>query len=208
MTQRLFFTQDDLTGELLVLDCTPHEHEFAVVLASTLFHPQGGGQPCDTGWLGDSKVLRVVQEPARIVHYVDQPLTPGPVQARVDGERRALHTRLHSAGHLIGNAGEHLGWKPIKAHHWPGEGKITFTRGEAAQAMLAETIQSTIDQWITNDLPRQTAVDDGMREVGFGDLPAYACGGTHVDALQALGKVTILGLSEKKGVLSVRYSID
>jgi Ser-tRNA(Ala) deacylase AlaX len=114
---------------------------------------------------------------------------------------------LHSAGHLIGNAGEALGWMPIKAHHWPGEGKITFIRGEAAQAMEAEALQQQVNQWIAADYPRRMNLEDGTREVGFGELPAYACGGTHVQALSELGQVSILALSEKKGALSVRYEI-
>ena len=208
MTQRLFFTHDHLVADVDVLECTPVEQQFAVVLQSTIFHPQGGGQPFDTGRLGDSNVLKVVQEAERIVHYVDQPVALGPVQARVDGQRRTLHTRLHSAGHLIGNAGETLGWMPIKAHHWPGEGKISFIRGESAQDMQADTLQEQVNQWIGADLPRHMTLDGGTREVGFGDLPAYACGGTHVQALAQVGQVTILGLSEKKGTLSVRYSLD
>ncbi|WP_332846622.1 alanyl-tRNA editing protein [Pseudomonas lactucae] len=208
MTERLFFTHDHLTAELEVLSCTPHEGQFTVVLQSTIFHPQGGGQPFDTGTLGDSNVLRVIQEADRVVHYLDRPVQPGPISARVDAQRRALHTRLHSAGHLIGNVGEILGWMPIKAHHWPGEGKITFIRGETAQAMDAEAIQQQINQWIAADCPRHMTLEDGSREVGFGDLPAYACGGTHVQTLGELGRVTILALSEKKGALSVRYSLD
>ena len=208
MTERLFFTHDHLTAELEVLSCTPHEDQFAVILQSTIFHPQGGGQPFDTGWLGESSVLRVTQEGDHVVHYVDRPLAPGLITARVDEQRRALHTRLHSAGHLIGNVGETLGWMPIKAHHWPGEGKITFIRGETAQVMEAETIQQRVDQWIAADYPRHMNLEDGTREVGFGELPAYACGGTHVQTLGELGQVTILALSEKKGALSVRYSLN
>ena len=208
MTERLFFTHDHLTAELEVLSCTPHEEQFAVILQSTIFHPQGGGQPFDTGWLGEATVLRVTQEVDRVVHYVDRPLEPGPITARVDEQRRMLNTRLHSAGHLIGNVGETLGWMPIKAHHWPGEGKITFIRGEAAQAMDAEAIQQQVNQWIAADYPRHMNLEDDTREVGFGELPAYACGGTHVQALSELGQVTILTLSEKKGALSVRYELD
>ncbi|WP_248750509.1 alanyl-tRNA editing protein [Pseudomonas sp. MWU15-20650] len=208
MTERLFFTHDHLTAELEVLSCTAHEEQFAVILQSTIFHPQGGGQPFDTGWLGDSQVLRVIQADEHVVHYVDRPLEPGPVTARVDEQRRALHTRLHSAGHLIGNAGERLGWMPIKAHHWPGEGKITFIRGQAAHPLDAEMLQLQVNQWIAAGYSRQTTVEEGSREVGFGELPAYACGGTHVQTLSELGPVTILALSEKKGALSVRYSLD
>ncbi|AZF41916.1 Metal-dependent hydrolase [Pseudomonas sp. R1-43-08] len=208
MTQRLFFTHDHLTAELEVLSCTPHAEQFSVVVQSTIFHPQGGGQPFDTGWLGDSQVLRVMQEAEHVVHYVNQPVEPGPIAARVDAQRRALHSRLHSAGHLIGNAGERLGWMPIKAHHWPGEGKITFIRGETAQTMDAEALQQQVNQWIAADYSRQMWLDEGTREVGFGELPAYACGGTHVQALGEVGQVTILAVSEKKGALSVRYEIN
>lgn len=208
MTERLFFTHDHLTAELEVLGCTPFEDQVAVILQSTIFHPQGGGQPSDTGWLGEARVLRVTQEVDRVVHYLNQPVPLGAINARVDESRRALHTRLHSAGHLIGNAGETLGWMPIKAHHWPGEGKITFIRGETAQAIDAETLQQQINQWIAADYPRHMTLDEGIREVGFGELPTYACGGTHVQTLGELGEVTILALSEKKGALSVRYSLD
>src|SRR5689334_18959402 len=77
MTLRLFFHSDELKANVEVLECTPHENEFAVILRATLFHPQGGGQPCDTGWIGESQVLRVVQDPERIIHFVDQPVKTG-----------------------------------------------------------------------------------------------------------------------------------
>ncbi|POA21433.1 hypothetical protein C1886_05690 [Pseudomonas sp. FW300-N1A1] len=208
MTLRLFFHSDDLKANVEVLECTPCENEFAVVLRATLFHPQGGGQPCDTGWIGDSQVLRVTQEADRIVHYVDQPVAPGMTRIQVDEPRRQLNTRLHSAGHLIGHCAESLGWIPVKAHHWPGEGRVTFMPGQAPQELNVETLQNTLAQWIANDLPRLTSLREGAREIGFGELPAYGCGGTHVRRLQELGTVTIASLSQKKGALSVRYDVN
>ena len=208
MTLRLFFHSDDLKANVEVLDCTPHENEFAVVLRATLFHPQGGGQPCDTGWIGESQVLRVVQEPERIVHYVDRPVELGMTTIRVDEQRRCFNTRMHSAGHLIGHFVQAMGWTPIKAHHWPDEGRVQFKPGDGAQEIDAQTVQHGVEQWIEHDLPRLISLREGAREVGFGELPAYGCGGTHVRSLKDLGNVTIASLSQKKGTLSVHYSVD
>jgi alanyl-tRNA synthetase len=208
MTLRLFFHSDDLKANVEVLDCTPHENEFAVVLRATLFHPQGGGQPFDTGWIGESRVLRVVQDPDRIIHFVDHPVKPGMTQIRVDEQRRQFNSRMHSAGHLIGHFVQALGWMPIKAHHWPGEGRVQFKPAESAKEVDAEMILHGIEKWIANDLPRLTSLREGAREIGFGELPAYGCGGTHVRSLKDLGTVTITSLSLKKGTLSVHYSVD
>lgn len=208
MTLRLFFHSDDLKANVEVLDCTPQENEFAVVLRATLFHPQGGGQPCDTGWIGESQVLRVVQEPDRIIHFVDRPVELGMTCIRIDEQRRHFNTRMHSAGHLIGHFVQALGWMPIKAHHWPDEGRVQFKPGDTAQEVDAETVQHVIDQWIEHDLPRLTSLREGAREIGFGELPAYGCGGTHVRSLKDLGTVTIASLSQKKGTLSVHYNVD
>jgi len=208
MTLRLFFHSDDLKANVEVLDCPPQENEFAVVLRATLFHPQGGGQPFDTGWIGESQVLRVVQDPDRIIHFVDRPVNPGMTQIRVDEQRRQFNTRMHSAGHLIGHLVQSMGWMPIKAHHWPGEGRVQFRPAESAQEIDVQTVQHGIEQWIAHDLPRLTSLREGAREIGFGELPAYGCGGTHVRSLKDLGRVTIASVTQKKGTLSVHYSVD
>jgi Ser-tRNA(Ala) deacylase AlaX len=208
MTLRLFFHRDDLKANVEVLECTPHENEFAVVLRATLFHPQGGGQPCDTGWIGESQVLRVVQDPDRIIHFVDQPIKPGMAPIQVDEQRRQFNTRMHTAGHLIGHFVQAMGWMPTKAHHWPGEGRVQFKPAESAKDVDAPMVQHGIEQWIARDLQRLTSLREGAREIGFGELPAYGCGGTHVRSLKDLGTVTIASLSQKKGILSVHYHVD
>ena len=68
MTRRLYYDHDQLLTSVEVLSCIPHEQQFAVTLNATPFHPQGGGQPSDTGWIGQAAVLRVAQEGEQIVH--------------------------------------------------------------------------------------------------------------------------------------------
>lgn len=208
MTFPLFFQSDDLEANVPAIDCRPQGNEFAVLLRSTLFHPQGGGQPSDTGWIGDSLVLRVTQELDRIIHFVDRPVKTGMTQIRVDEQRRRFNTRMHSAGHLIGHFVQAMGWTPIKAHHWPGEGRVQFKPIELAQEVDSKTIQNGIEQWISHDLPRITSVRGIARKISFGELPAYGCGGTHVRSLKDLGSVTITSVTKKKGTLSVHYSVD
>jgi alanyl-tRNA synthetase len=208
MTQRLFFQHDLLQYPVQVLHCTPHEHEFVVELQATIFHPQGGGQPWDTGWIGDSQVLRVLQDGERVLHYVSQAVEPGLLTAHVDAARRLFNSRMHSAGHLIGHCVQTLGWTPIKAHHWPGEGKVSFKPGDDPQPVDIEQVQQRLDQWIAEDLERQISLDIGLRQIGFGSLPAYGCGGTHVRSLLELGQVRITSITQKKGVLAVLYDLD
>ncbi|MBW5812943.1 alanyl-tRNA editing protein [Yersinia kristensenii] len=208
MTTRIFFENDTLAMDVDVLSCTPDGEEFAVILQATIFHPQGGGQPSDTGHIGDNNVLRVVLQQGQLIHYMARPIAPGTYRAAVDNERRLLNTRLHSAGHLIGNIGESYGWLPVKAHHWPGEGKVSFKRSQNSQVIDIEAVQATLEQLIQQDLPRHISVRADFREVGFGELPAYACGGTHVSSLGALDKVIVQSISEKKGILSVSYRVD
>lgn len=135
MTERLYYTSDNTEGRANVLSCTPEpDGRYAVVLDSTLFHPQGGGQPADAGWIDNQPVETVQSRGDEVLHIVAKPLSVGAVNLRVDAALRQLHARLHSAGHLIGLAGTEYGWHPVKAHHWPNEGRITFAAGCAVAA--------------------------------------------------------------------------
>ncbi|WP_145555124.1 alanyl-tRNA editing protein [Yersinia canariae] len=208
MTTCLFFENDTLAMDVDVLSCTPDGDQFAVILQATIFHPQGGGQPSDTGFIDDNQVLRVVQQQGQLIHYVAKPIAAGKYGARVDSERRLLNARMHSAGHLIGNIGESYGWLPVKAHHWPGEGRVSFKRSENPQQIDIKTVMTTLEQFIRQDLPRQISIQGDFREVGFGELPAYACGGTHVRSLHVLGQIIVQSISEKKGIMSINYKVD
>lgn len=208
MTQRLFATNDSLTADVNVISCTPHEDGFAVIVQATPFHPQGGGQQCDTGRIAASEVIKVLQEQDGIIHYVKQPVALGPARAQVNAARRHLNTRLHSAGHLIGVVGEQAGWAPTKAHHWPGECRVNFTPRDNAQPLEASAIEQQLARWISADLPRQLHHECAQRIVSFGDLPGYPCGGTHVRSLGELRRVSVISVILKKGVLTVRYDLE
>lgn len=209
MTEKRYYTSDALRGEAQVLRCTAgNEGEYEVELDATLFHPQGGGQPADQGTINGVPLLRVENRGETVCHILPHPVEPGLATLEVDARLRQRHSRWHSAGHLIGYAGERCGWRPVKAHHWPGEGKITFTPEDASEIPTGEALLAHISAWIAADLPRSVEFVAGRRQVRFGELPVYGCGGTHVASLAAIGAVVLTHCKLKKGQLIVSYLVE
>ncbi|HEO1573511.1 TPA: alanyl-tRNA editing protein [Klebsiella aerogenes] len=209
MTERIYYTSDATEGRAQIVGCSAEaDGRYAIELDRTLFHPQGGGQPSDGGWIAGEPVMAVITHGDSVLHIVAQPLPEGEVEVRIDASARQLHARLHSAGHLLGLAGEQFGWRPVKAHHWPGEGRITFAAGAGATLPEASALLAQVSAWRQQDLPRRITFANGLRAVGFGDLPAYPCGGTHVASLAALGNIVISQLKMKKGQMIVSYNLE
>lgn len=206
MTERLYYTSDAIQGVAQVLSCSEEpDGRYAIVLDKTLFHPQGGGQPADRGAINGVAVESVIQRGESVIHILPEPLATGDATLQVNAEVRTLHSRWHSAGHLIGYAAEQHGWQPIKAHHWPGEGKVTFIAGEGAEVPDSDKLTASIETWISAGLLRHVDFESDRRKVRFGDLPAYECGGTHVSGLQNVGKLVISSIKQKKGQLTIGY---
>ena len=151
MTEALYLASDDLECTGRVLSCREtQEGLWAVVCDRTVFHPQGGGQPSDIGLINDVSVRKVIHTPDAIIHLCEAPLE-GEVSMAVDGKTRRLHSRLHSAGHIIGFVGDELGWHATKGNHFPGESRVVFEpeNPKAIQLTEAEVLQSEVNALIS-----------------------------------------------------------
>ncbi|MEV4066727.1 hypothetical protein [Nonomuraea dietziae] len=195
-----------------------------VAVRRNIFHPQGGGQPADRGWLDTCEVtpLRDAATGLVVVRARDEQgaglegLTEGDeVQARVDTELRLSHAALHTAGHLIEAAGRSRGWVLAGNTHFPGQARIEFTAQETdtglADPQGRQEAAAHLLRWVTakvaDDLPVTVDHDaDGLRIVRLGDVHAAPCGGTHVRGLADLAEVTISAVKVKKGRVRVSYS--
>lgn len=210
MTEALYLASDDLECTGRVLSCREtQEGLWAVVCDRTVFHPQGGGQPSDIGLINDVSVRKVIHTPDAIIHLCEAPLE-GEVSMAVDGKTRRLHSRLHSAGHIIGFVGDELGWHATKGNHFPGESRVVFEpeNPKAIQLTEAEVLQSEVNALISKKLERRITEIDGLRYLTWGDLRAYPCGGTHVANTEEIGKVCISKIKMKKGQITVSYSLE
>ncbi|CAN0855812.1 Alanyl-tRNA editing protein AlaX-L [Linum grandiflorum] len=106
-----------------------------LILDATIFHPQGGGQPADTGFIASTAFKFTVQDVRSkdgiVYHYgvMDEVedshkgiVQGSEVRLHVDETRRKLNSRLHSAGHLLDACLPNVGLghlKPGKAYHFP-----------------------------------------------------------------------------------------
>ncbi|GAB2222852.1 hypothetical protein Drorol1_Dr00016982 [Drosera rotundifolia] len=168
-----------------------------LILDSTIFHPQGGGQPSDTGFIEiEDSVSRFVVADVRskdgvVFHYgffegsegieVDSLIEKGTkVELYLDEARRGLNSRLHSAGHLLDVCLEDVGLGhlvPGKAYHFP-DGPFVEYKGAVAQNELLskrEELERHANALISRGGKVSAAVlpyDEACKMCG-GNLPDY-----------------------------------
>lgn len=95
-TRKLYYEDPFQKGfASTVVSCEEVKGGYAVVLAETVFYPEGGGQPCDVGTLGSANVLDVREKDGVIIHLCDRRSPRGQVSpARSTG--RAASTTCSS----------------------------------------------------------------------------------------------------------------
>ena len=228
------------------------EIEHAVITDSTIFYAQGGGQPSDTGTMTSDVAakpdsifeVKSVRHPAQgsqILHFGrfvpagDRGLEAGEkVQQHVDAEKRNLHSRLHTAGHVLGLAINALCREGVlppltegKASHYPDSAAVEF--GGLIEGKHKDVIQAKTDEFVRSARPvkihwwsmeelleKCTGVTEGFelpegevmgRVVEMEGLGSYPCGGTHVQDCSQVGKIEVKKISRSKGTSRVSYRV-
>ena len=89
-----------------------------VVLDSTAFYPEGGGQAADRGTLGGMEVLHVHEEGERVLHRMAGPLPLGEtVEGIVDYAHRFDLMQQHTGEHIVsGIINARYGWHNVGFH--------------------------------------------------------------------------------------------
>jgi len=209
---------------------TTYGERRALVLSSTLFYPEGGGQLGDTGVLrvGDHE-LRIVDtqidEAGTIFHLVDGEPPPelrGSVVGLVDEARRRDHTAHHTAQHMLSRALLDVAKAPtVSARLGLGSCTLDVDRGSltdaqllAAEDLVNDVIRSDVpvraffptpEELAGLDLRRAPKVDTGVRIVDIEGFDVTPCGGTHCTRTGQIGVVRIAGTERYKGKTRVSF---
>ena len=241
MKTKLLYLEDfaSVEAEARVLEILSENDRRVILLDKTIFYPQGGGQPYDQGAIESSSGNFLVEE----VRFVDGVVKHigifergsfqigDAVKCSIDQERRKLHARIHSAGHLVDKAIAELKltWIPGKGYHFPNGPYDEY--GGSLEGLDKEKVKTDIE-----NLCNQYVQKGGKTEVIFmtrekmkevchytpdfseakGELARVVvhdgyympCGGTPVSDLSEIGHITIRKIKQEKENIRVGYDVS
>ena len=198
-----------------------NKEQFQLVLDTTPFYAESGGQAGDTGYLDNGaekiSIVDTKKENGIIIHFADKlpkDLTK-PVKAVVSKSKRTLTENNHSATHLL-----HAALRQVLGTHVEQKGslvndeylrfdfshfsKVTDEEIEKVEEIVNEKIRENISSEI-REMPIEEAKKTGAMALfgeKYGDLVRVVtfdknysielCGGTHVKATGQLGLFKII----------------
>jgi alanyl-tRNA synthetase len=201
----------------------------AIVLSSTPFYAESGGQIGDTGTIaaGDHSftVVDTQKKAKAIVHYgsvqAGEISVGDKVEAHVDAERRQAIRLNHSATHLMHAAmrevlGEHVQQKGSLVA--PDRLRFDFSHYEPVSAEQLAEIEQIVNDEIRRNVTADTKLmsyddavasgaialfgekyEDEVRVLNFGGFSIELCGGTHVERT---GDIGIFRITHETGIAS------
>lgn len=208
--------------EAQVLSCQEGKKSWEITLSATAFYPEGGGQPADTGILGNVRVTDVHEKDGQVVHYTDGPLPVGEmVRGVIDWDRRFQHMQEHSGEHLVsGLIHQRFGYDNVGFHMGTDEVTIDFNGTlewadlmaieEKANGMIWENLEISAvypekDELDAMEYRSKKELTGAVRIVSIPGGDVCACCGTHVERTGEIGLVKFLSMIHYKG--GVRISL-
>lgn len=206
---RYYHHPDERSFDATVTGCRDYKDGlFAVTLSDTLFYPEGGGQPGDTGTLSGVRVTDTRLSGDEIIHVCETELPVGQtVHGELNWERRFRHMQCHTGEHIFsGIAHELYGCNNVGFHLSRDCVTIDFDRVLTAE-QLAEVERQTneavfadvptvisypeADTLHTLDYRSKKELTGTVRIVEAGGRDVCACCGLHVARSGMVGCVKV-----------------
>lgn len=217
MTEKLFYRNVyDSEFNAVVTSCTKNDGRFEIVLDSTLFYPEGGGQPADKGTINEANIFDVQEKNDIIIHYADKPIEVGlTVCGKIDMDRRFRLMQQHSGEHIVsGLIHNHFGYDNVGFHM--GSDCITIDfNGELTEEDLViiekEANEAVYRNFLTDifypsreeleelDYRSKKALEGEVRIVRFEGCDICACCGLHVVRTGEIGIIKLISHQRYKG---------
>jgi alanyl-tRNA synthetase len=183
-----------------------------VKLDRTAFYPTSGGQPHDTGRLGDAHVVDVLDEEDEVIHVVDKPIAIGSVQGIVDWSRRFDHMQQHTGQHVLSAVFHSRFALPTISFRLGSDICTIDVRGREPTQEILDSAMAAANEVVYADRAvnvrygtaeelaaagvRKTVERSGtLRAIEIESLELQPCGGTHVQRTGQIGMIFVRGVS-------------
>lgn len=226
-TERLYYHDSRLLEfDARVTDLSERDDgAIAVMLDRTAFYPTGGGQPNDTGTLGEARVVDCIDmEDAGVLHVIQGP-TPEVgemVHGRIDSRRRLDHLQQHTGQHILSAAFVKLFDAPTRSFRMleheceidvaldnPTDEKIEQAVDLANQTIWQNRLITihhvTAEEASALPLRKEPARAGELRVIEIDDFDLTPCGGTHAQATGEVGIIAVRGWERAKGLTRIQF---
>jgi alanyl-tRNA synthetase len=224
MTDRLYYTDAylrEFDASILEVIKTA-DGGTAAILDRTAFYPTSGGQPFDTGTLGNSRVVDVVdRDDGVVLHVIDGTVTPGVAHGRIDWDRRFEHMQQHTGQHVLSAAFERTCQARTVSFHL-GSASATIDLAQEVSPVLIAAAELFANQVVWEDRPVSIRfVDESeaatmplrkeprrsgkLRIVEVEGFDLSACGGTHVLRTGAIGNISVGSFERVRGGTRIEF---
>lgn len=208
-TRKLYYEDSEIKEfTAQVRSCEEASGKYQITLDATAFYPEGGGQACDLGTLGEANVLDVQEKDGEIVHFCDRPLTVGTqVAGHIQWQRRFDLMQQHTGEHIVsGIVHKKFGYHNVGFHMGADVVTIDFD-GEISPEALQE-IEEEANRAVWEDLPVSCSVPSQealphipyrtkkalpwpVRIVEAPGVDSCACCGVHVKRTGQIGLIKL-----------------
>lgn len=223
MSDRLYYYDVNIMeSNSKIVETSEYKGKHTVVLDKTPFYPEGGGQPCDTGYIGEAKVSYVFEADGRVYHVVDSIPTEEVVHCRIDYDRRFDHMQQHSGEHILAacfykkfsvfTSSFHLGddYVSIDINLPEVSAEVLseiedMANGYIYQSLPVHTFMVTPEESKSINLRKNIEGEEEVRIVRIEKVDACACCGTHVKNTGEIGIVKIMKSEKHKGLTRIYF---
>ncbi|HSJ38053.1 MAG TPA: alanyl-tRNA editing protein [Planococcus sp. (in: firmicutes)] len=223
MTERIYY--QDATAQAIganVIATGIDERGHYAVLDRSCFYPEGGGQPADNGFIGETEVTDVQTVGGELRHYTGHALARGEYTAAIDWHRRFDHMQQHTGQHLLSAVFEDEFGMVTKSFHLGTERvsidldvpRISAEQLKRVEHQVHQLISRHIPietEWLTQEqasglaLRKKPSVEGDIRLVKITDIDINACGGVHLGNTAELGLIKIIRTEKAKSATRVYF---